>query len=156
MRTSVFKVNSNIQEICTKLNQALGSSDRFVFSIEQKHPDLATFNVQKRGLYAFYLMFMNKIKVHGKISTTTNNNISLIELSYTQYFLWKLVLISHVLIVLGLLIALNTGDSKGISLYIITAVVSALAIVLGHAVRLKFKKDSTEYETLLATILNSK
>jgi len=150
-----FKVKSNIQEIIKKLDSTLGSADGFVFNIDNGKNDSVTFNVRKRGLYAFYLMFVNKIIVNGKILKTDTENETNIEISFTQYFLWKLIIFTHMFLGLGFLIAIFFGISSSASLYILGGILLALGIVLWIAVQKKFEKDIQEYKTLISEILES-
>jgi len=150
-----FKVKSNIQEIIKKLNSTLGSADGFVFNIDNGKNDSVTFKVRKRGLYAFYLVFINKIIVNGKILKTDTENETNIEISFTQYFLWKLVIFTHMFLGLGFLIAIFSGISSSASFYIFGGILLALGIVLWIAVQKKFEKDIQEYKTLISEILES-
>ncbi len=148
-----FKVKSNIQEIIKKLDSTLGSADGFVFNIDNIKKDSVTFNVRKRGLYAFYLMFINKIIVNGKILKTDTENESNIEISFTQYFLWKLIIFTHMFLALGFLIAIFSGISNNASFLIFGGILLAVGIVLWIAVQKKFEKDIQEYKTIISEIL---
>ena len=150
-----FKVKSNIQEIIKKLDSTLGSADGFVFNIDNGKNDSVTFKVRKRGLYAFYLVFINKIIVNGKILKTDTENETNIVLSFTQYFLWKLIIFTHMFLGLGFLIAIFSGISSSASLYILGGILLAVGIVLWIAVQKKFEKDIQEYKTLISEILES-
>jgi len=150
-----FKVKSNIQEIIKKLDSTLGYADGFVFNIDNGKNDSVTFKVRKRGLYAFYLVFINKIIVNGKILKTDTENETNIEISFTQYFLWKLIIFTHMFLGLGFLIAIFSGISSSASLYILGGILLAVGIVLWIAVQKKFEKDIQEYKTLISEILES-
>lgn len=150
-----FKVKSNVQEIIKKLDAKFGSVDRFVFNINKDKNDLVTFKVRKRGLYAFYLMFHNKIIVNGKILKTNTENETNIEISFTQYFLWKLVIFTHLFLGLGILIVLISGVSNNPYILIPAVILLTVGIVLSIPVQKKFKKDIQEYKTLISKILES-
>jgi len=150
-----FKVKSNIQEITKKLDTTLGSADGFVFNMDNSKNDSVTFKVRKRSLYAYYLVFINKIIVNGKILKTDTENETNIEISFTQYFLWKLVIFSHMFLGLGFLIAIFSGISSSTSLYIFGGILLAVGIVLWIAVQQKFENDIQEYKTLISGILES-
>ena len=150
-----FKVKSNIQEIIKKLDATFGSADGFVFNIDKGKNDSVAFKVRKRGLYAFYLMFINKIIVNGKISKTDTENETNIEISFTQYFLWKLVIYTHVFLGFGFLIVLISGINSSAYMLIPAGIFLVVGIVLWFAVQKKFEKDIQEYKTLISEILAS-
>jgi len=153
MKNWNFKVKSNIQEIIKKLDSTLGSADGFVFNIDNGKNDSVTFEVHKQGLYAFYLMFVNKIIVNGKILKTDTENETNIEISFTQYFLWKLIIFTHMFLGLGFLIVIISGISSSAFMYIPGGILLAIGIVLSIAVHKKFEKDIQEYKTLISEIL---
>ena len=150
-----FKVKSNVQDIIKKLNDSLGSVDGFVFNIDRYKKDSVRFKVHKRGLYAFYLMFVNKIIVTGTILKTATENEAKIEISFTQYFLWKLIIVTHLFLGLGFLTAIILKLRSSDSMYIFGGILLALGIVLWLTVQNKFKKDVQEYKTLISGILES-
>ncbi len=150
-----LKIKSNVQEIINKLDSALGSVDGFVFNIDNGKNDSVTFKVRKQGLYAFYLMFVNKVIVNGKILKTDTENETNIEISFTQYFLWKLIIFTHMFLGLGFLIAIISKISSSAFMYILGGILLAVGIVLWITVQKKFKKDVQEYKTLISEILES-
>jgi hypothetical protein len=150
-----FKVKSNIQEIIKKLDATLGSADGFDFSRDKGENDSITFKVRKRGLYAFYLMFINKIIVNGKLLKAGSENETNIEISFSQYFLWKLVVYTHVFLGLGFLIILISGIISSAYMLIPAGIFLAVGIILWFAVQKKFAKDIQEYKTLISEILAS-
>ncbi len=150
-----FKVKNNIQEIIKKLDSTLGSADGFVFNIDNGKNESVTFKVRKRGLYAFYIMFVNKIIVNGKILKTDTENETNIEISFTQYFLWKFIIFTHIFLGLGFLIVLISGISSSAYMSIYAGIFLAVGIVLWIAVQKKFEKDIQEYKTLISEILES-
>ena len=153
MKAWNFKVKSNVQEITKKLDATFGSVDGFVFNIDNAKNESVTFKVRKRGLYAFQIMFVNKIIVHGKILKTDTKNETNIEISFTQYFLWKLIIFTHMFLGLGFLIAIITEISSSAYMYIPAGILLAVGIVLSIAVQKKFEKDIQEYKTLISEIL---
>ena len=150
-----FKVESNVQNVMKKLEVTLGSADGFVFNIAKGDKDSVKFKLHKRGLYAFYLYFFNKLIVNGRIFKTNIENEASIEISFKQYFLWKFLIVTHFVVALGFLIAviLNVGGSA--VMYLFAGIILAIGIVLGITVRRKFKKDVQEYKTLISGILLS-
>lgn len=155
MNTWNFKVNSNVQEIIKKLDATLGSADGFVFKIDHEKNDSVRFKVSKRGLYAFNLMFVNKIIVNGKILKTNTDQESNIEISFTQYFLWKLIIIAHIFLGLGLLAVIVLGLNDHPYMYIAGGILLIMGIVLLIAVKRKFERDIQQYKTLISGILGS-
>ncbi len=153
MKKWSFKVKNNVQEIINKLDATLGSIDGFVFNIDTSKNDSVTFKVRKRGLYAFYLVFINKIIVNGKILRTDTENETSIDISFTQYFLWKLVIFANMFVAFGFLIAIISGISRSTSMYIAGGILVAIGIVLWIAVQKKFEKDIQEYKILISEIL---
>ncbi len=150
-----FKVKSNVQEIIKKLDSTLGSADGFVFNIDDDKNDSVTFKVRKRGLYAFYLIFINKIIVNGKILKTETEDETTIEIAFTQYFLWKLIIFTNMFLGLGFLIGMISGISSSASMYILGGILLAVGIVLWITVQKKFEKDIQEYKALISEILES-
>lgn len=150
-----FKVKSNSQEIIKKLDASFGSVDGFILNIDKGLNDSVTFKVRKQGLYAFYLMFVNKIIVNGKILKTSTENEAKIEVSFTQYFLWKFVIFTHMIMGLGFLIILISGISSSAYMLIPAGIFLAVGIVLSIAVKKKFERDIQEYKTLISEILES-
>lgn len=148
-----FKVKSSIEEITRKLDTTLGTADRFELDINKGKDNSTTFRVQKRGLYAFYLMFLNKIIVKGAMLKSETEEETNIEISFTQYFLWKLVIYSHIVLCLGFVVALFSKVGSSAFMYVLGAILLAVGIILWITVQNKFKKDIQEYKTLISGIL---
>ncbi|QCX38983.1 DUF423 domain-containing protein [Aureibaculum algae] len=153
-----FQVKSDIQEVVKKLDASLGSVDRFAFAMDTSKSDSATFTLQKQGLYAFYLMSINKIIVIGKILKATENETH-IEISFKQYLLMKLVIFSSMLTGFAFLIAIilkiSSSDSSTF-MYILGALLLAIGIVVTWLnLQKKYKKDIQEYKTLITKIVAS-
>ena len=147
-----FKIKSNVQEIIKKLDSSL-NVEGFVFNIDNDKNDSVTFKVRKRGLYAFTMMFTNKIIVNGNILKTDIENETNLEISFTQYFLMKLIIFFYLVLGLVYLIAITSGISSSASMYILGGILLAVGIVLSIAVQKKFEKDIQEYKTLISEIL---
>ena len=148
-----FEVKSNVQEIIKKLDSSFGSVDGFVFNIDNDKNESVTFKVRKRGLYAFQIMFVNKIIVNGKILKTDTENETDIEISFSQYFLWKLIIFTNMFLGLGFLIVLFLGIGNSAYMLIPAGIFLVVGIVLSIAVQKKFEKDTQEYKTLISEIL---
>lgn len=153
MKNWTFKVKNNVQDIITKLDATFGSAHGFVFNINNDKNDSPTFKVRKRGLYAFYLMFVNKIIVTRKILKTDIKNETYIEISFTQYFLWKLLIGTHLFLAISFLIRIVLKANSNPYMYIIGVLFLVIAIILWITVQNKFKKDIQEYKTLISGIL---
>ncbi|MEO8934520.1 MAG: DUF423 domain-containing protein [Xanthomarina sp.] len=150
-----FKVKSNVQEVIKKLDATLGSFNGFVFNREIGKNDSVAFKVRKRGLYAFYLMFTNKVIVNGKILKTDIENETTIEISFAQYFLWKLVIFTCLFSGLCFLIAIISQANSSDFMYLIGGLLVGVGIVLWITVQKKFKNDVQEYKTLISGILEA-
>ena len=150
-----FRVKSNVQEIIKKLDATFGSVDGFVFNIDNAKNDSVKFKVRKRGLYAFQIMFVNKIIVNGNILKTDTENETDIEISFSQYFLWKLVIFTNMFLGFGFLIVLISGISSSAYMVIPAGIFLVVGIVLSIAVHKKFEKDIQEYKTIISKTLAS-
>ncbi len=150
-----FKVKSNVQEIIKKLDATLGSVDGFVFNINNDKNDSVIFNMRKRVHYLSQILHVNRITVNGKILKTDTKNETNVEISFTQHFLVTLIIFTHMLLGLGLLIAIISGIISSASIYISGGLLLAVGIVLWIAVQKKFEKDIQKYKTLISEILES-
>jgi hypothetical protein len=148
-----FKVKSNVQEIIKKLDSSL-NVEGFVFNIDNDKKDSVTFKVRKRGLYAFTMMFTNKIIVNGNILKTNIENETNIEISFTQYFLMKLIMFFYLVLGLGYLIAITSGIRSSTFMYMPLLILLVVGIAIWIAVKKKFKKDIQEYKALISDILS--
>lgn len=150
-----FKAKNNVQEISKKLDDSLGSVNGFVFNIEKADEDSVTFKVRKQGLYAFYLIFINKVIVNGKILKTNTKNEANIEISFSQYFLWKLLIFTHIFLGLGFLVTIVLKINSTGLMYLMGGIFLAAGIILWISIKKKFKNDIQEYKTLISGILES-
>lgn len=150
-----FKVKDNLQEIIKKLESTFGSTDGFVFNLDTDQNDSVRFEVQRRGLYLFQIMFINKIIVKGKILKTDTENETNIEISFTQNILTKLIIYTHTFLGLGFLITIILRNSNSASIYILGGILLVVGIVLLIAVQKKFEKNIQEYKILISQILES-
>lgn len=150
-----LKVKSNVQEISKKLNATLGTSKGFIFQTENSKNDAVSFKIHKRGLYVFNLMFLNKVIVNGKILKSKTKNETHLEISFTQYILWKLAIFTSLFIGFVYLIATISGISKNSLLILPAIIVLAAGALLLFAVQKKFEKDTEAYKTLISKILES-
>lgn len=147
-----FNIKGNVHEISMRLESRLASADGFVFNLNSEH-NSASFKLHKRGLYAFYLIFLNKIIVNGKILETATENETNLEISFKQYFLWKLIVGIHSLLGLALLLAIILKAGNSLFMYLLVGIVLSMGIILWVTVQNKFKKEVQEYKILITEIL---
>lgn len=150
-----FNVKSTPKEIGKRLESALGSVDGFVFNLDRDTNRSMTFKVRKRILYAWYMVFQNWTIVNGKLVETDTDNKTNVEISFTQHFLITLLIFTHLVLGLGLLIAIVTGTGSSAPLFILGGVLIAIGILLWISIRKKFEKDIQKYKTLISEILES-
>ncbi len=153
MKAWNFKLKSNPNEISQNLESALKSVDGLVFNMTRDKKNSITFQMRKRIQYAWYLIYINSINVNGKLSKTDTENETKVEILFSQHFLWKLVIYTHVFMGLGFLIAIFSGSSSSSSMYILGGILIGLGIVLWIAVQKKFEKDTQKYKALISEIL---
>lgn len=155
MKTWKFKVKSNPNDTSEKLKSALKSVDGFVFNINRDNNNSVTFKVRKRILYAWYMVFQNWTIVNGKLLKVDTEDKTDVEISFDQHFLIKLIVSIHLLLGLGLLVAIISGINSSAYMYIIGGILLALGIILWIGVQKKFEKDTQKYKTLISQILAS-
>ncbi len=155
MKTWKFKVKSNPNETSEKLKSALKSVDGFVFNVNRDNNNSVTFKVRKRILYAWYMVFQNWTIVNGKLLKVDTEDKTDVEISFDQHFLIKLIVSIHLLLGLGLLVAIISGINSSAYMYIIGGILLALGIILWIGVQKKFEKDTQKYKTLISQILAS-
>lgn len=155
MKAWNFKVKSNPKEISEKLKSALGSVDGLVFNIDHDKNNSVTFKVRKRILYAWYMIYHNWTIVHGKLLKTDTENNTNVEVSFTQHFLIKLIIYTHMFLGLCLLIAIFSGISRSAFMFILGALLLVVGIVSWIAIEKKFEKDIQKYKLLIAEVLES-
>lgn len=146
-------VKSNPNEISKKLRSALDSVNGFDFKMDHDKNDAVTFKVRKRILYAWYLLFLNSIVVNGKLSKTATKNETDVEISFSQHFLWKLVIFTDMSLGLGFLIVLISGKNSSPSMYLIGTIILAIGVLLWIRVQHKYERNIQEYKTLISEIL---
>lgn len=150
MKTWNFKVKSNPQEIVKKLDSAFGSVDGMVFNMEHDKNDSVVFKVRKRIQDAFAVIHDNQTIVYGKILKKDIENVTDVEISFTQHFL-RIVYVS-IYLFFGLL-AIFLGISGSAAIFIIAGLLIATGIAIWVDVKKRFKKDIQKYKTLISEIL---
>ncbi|MFD0799704.1 DUF423 domain-containing protein [Maribacter chungangensis] len=156
MKTWNLKAKSNPEEISHILESALKPVDGLVFRINNDDGKVIKFKIRKRIRYAWYLMYSNNVIVNGKLSKTEIENETNIEILFSQHLLWKLVLITHVFLVLGLLIAITLGKISSTSTYLFGAIILVIGIFLWIMAQRKYNRNIQEYQILISNILKTK
>lgn len=156
MKTWNLKAKSNPEEISHILESALKPVDGLVFRINNDDGKVIKFKIRKRIRYAWYLMYSNNVIVNGKLSKTEIENETNIEILFSQHLLWKLVIITHVFLVLGLLIAITLGKISSTSTYLFGVVILVIGIFLWIMAQKKYKRNIQEYQILISNILKAK
>lgn len=151
-----FKVKATVQEIIHKLDTKLGSVNGLMFEMNLDNKDFVTFKLRKRILYAWYLIFLNSIVVHGKILKIDTENETEVEITFKQHFLWKLVVFTHLLLGLGILFAIKSGENSTIYMYLFSAITILIGVLLWFRLRRKYKRNIREYKALISEVLEFK
>ena len=146
-------VKNNPQDISQNLESALKSVDGLAFNIKHDKKKSIKFKMRKRIQYVWYLIYINSIIVNGKLSKTDIENETNVEILFSQHFLWKLVILTHILLGLGFLIAIISGKNSSAITYSFGAGILALGIVLWIMVQKKYERNVQEYKTLISKIL---
>ena len=155
MKSWNFKAKSNPKEISEELESALGSLKGFVFKINHDENNSVTFKARKRILYAWYMIFHNWTVVNGKLLKVDSENSTNVEIYFTQHFLIKLIIFTHIFLGLGFMISIISGINSSTSMYIIGVILLALGIILWIAIQKKFSKDIQKYKVLISEIIES-
>ena len=149
MKKWKLKVKNSPQEISNKLE----SIDGLVFNAQSDRKNLIKFEMRKRILYAWYLIYDNSIIVNGKLSKTDTENETDIEILFNQHFIWKSVIFLHFFLGLGFLIAIIIKSSNVYS-YLLGALILALGVLLWVIVKKKYERNIQEYKTLISKTLS--
>jgi hypothetical protein len=153
MKAWSFKLNNSPKEISDKLETELRSIGGFVFNINRNENSSVTFKMRKRILYVWYWAFQNWTIVNGELLKNNTENTTDVEITFNQHWLIRLIIFTHVILVLGLLIAIISGINIDPSVYILEAILIGLGIALWIAIRRKFQKDIQKYKSLITEIL---
>ncbi|SHF51882.1 hypothetical protein SAMN05444483_101430 [Salegentibacter echinorum] len=148
-----FKVKSNPEVISENLESSLGSINGFVFQMKNDSSNFISFKIRKRLLYAWYILYHNNVIANGKLSKTGSNNETNIDISFSQHFLLKLVVFTHLFLGLGFVIAIILGNSRNTSMFLLAALTLAIGIFLWFRLQKKYKRNVQEYKTLISKTL---
>ena len=149
-------IKNNTKNISEKLESALRTVDGFVLNIKKVKNDSLAFRLRKPGLYAFQVIFQNRIIVNGKIIKTNTKNETDLEISFTQDFLTKLILFIFILSGLGLsLIAIISKTNNNSYMLIVGGILLIIGIALWVDINRRFEKNIQKYKALISGILEA-
>ena len=152
MKAWKFKLAISPTEISEKLDSKLKSIGGFVFSMNHQKNKSMTFELRKRFLYVWYMAFQNWTVVKGELSKNDSENETNVKITFNQHFFIKIIIFTHLILVLGLIIAIISGISVNATMYIVGGALLALGIALWIAVQRKFEKDIHKYKLLISDI----
>jgi hypothetical protein len=148
MKKWKLKVKNSPQEIIDRLE----SIDGLVFNAHPDRKNSIKFQIRKRILYVWYLIYDNSIIVNGKLSKTDTENETDMEILFNQHLLWKSVIFLHIFLGLGFLLAIIIKSSN-VYWYLFGALILALGVLLWVKVQKKFERNIQEYKTLISQSL---
>ncbi|WP_242132287.1 DUF423 domain-containing protein [Aestuariivivens marinum] len=148
-----FKAKNNPKEISKKIESALELIKGLVFKMNYDKNNSITFRVRKRILYPWYLFFLNSIVVNGKLLKTKRENETLVEVSFNQHFLWKLVIFTDIFVGFGILIILILQEDFNVFMSIFGTLFFAVGVLLWISIQKKRERNIQEYKTLFSEIL---
>ncbi len=125
-----------------------------VLNIKKVKNGSLAFKLRKRGLYAFQVIFQNRIIVNGKVIKTNTKNETDLEISFTQDFLTKLIIFIFLLSGLGLcLIAIILDINSNSYVLIAGGILLMIGIALWFDINRRFEKNIQKYKKLISEIL---
>lgn len=154
MKTWDFKMDSTPSVISENLDSSLGSVNGFVFNIHNDKKDSISFKIRKRLQYAWYIIYHNNVIVNGRLAGTETKNVTKVEITFKQHFLWKLVIFTHLFLGLFFIIALVLNNNTNIAIYTFAAVLIAIGIFLWLKLQKKYDRNVQEYKNLISEILD--
>ena len=152
MKAWRFKLKRSPIEIGEKLESELKSIGGFVFNMNHENKKSVTFNIRKRILYAWYMAFQNWTVVKGELMNNDTENETNVKITFNQHFFIRLIIFTHVILVIGFLIAIISGENVNTSMYILVGTLLILGIVLWLAIQRKFENDIQKYKSLMTEI----
>lgn len=144
-------MQSSPQAIITKIESALTAAGGFVVDV---NAESASFNIRKPVRYPDQILHRNRMIVNGKIRHQSTENVSDVEISFSQDFYMKMTVFSMVVFA-GILIALISKASSGAIMYLLGALVLIVGVVMWMALQKKLEKDALRYKELVGEILGS-
>lgn len=152
MKAWNFKLKITPKETIEKLESELRSIGGFIFNMNPGKNNSMTFKVRKRVLYAWYMVFQNWTVVNGELLKNDTEKETNVEITFNQHFFIRLIIFTHIILVLGFLIAIISGINVNATMYILGGTLLALGIVLWIAIQRKFEKDIQKYKSLITDI----
>ncbi len=152
MKAWRFKLTRSPIEISEKLESELKTIGGFVFNMNHENNKSVTFKMRKRILYAWYMAFQNWTVVKGELLNNDKENETNVKITFNQHFFIRLIIYTHIILVLGFLIAIISGINVNTSMYILAGTLVILGIVLWLAIQRKFEKDIQKYKSLMTEI----
>ena len=147
-----FKVNQSPAEINENLEKTLGTLSGYEFNLKKNNGNLQSFKIRKRLLYAWYIIYHNNVIVNGKLAPSKLKDETIVEISFSQHFLWKFVIFTYLLIGLMFIIAISFGG-KSVFSYLIAATTLGIGIFLWFRLQKKYTRNVEEYKSLLSHTL---
>lgn len=147
-----FKVKRNPNAISKNLEASLGSVNGFVLHIKNDGSNLISFKIRKRLLYAWYIIYHNNVIVNGRLSKADTKSETNVHISFSQHFLWKFVIFTHLFLGLGFIIAIISGNNN-IPMYLLAAMTLAIGIFLWFRLQKKYERNVQEYKALISKTL---
>jgi hypothetical protein len=149
-----FQVKNSPKEISKKLESSLGNANKFVLSFNFDKINLVKFKLRKRLLLPFEINTQNNIIVNGKISKKHPGNQTIVEVSFTQHPLAKLLMYGHIVLGLGFLAVVILELYSSSYLYLITGILLSIGILLGIHLKKNYDRNVIEYKILISEILD--
>ncbi len=75
-----------------------------------------------------------------------------VKITFNQHLFIRLMIFTHIILVIGFLIALTSGINVNTSIYILIGTLLILGIVLWLAIQRKFEKDVQKYKSFMTEI----
>ncbi|TKG95165.1 DUF423 domain-containing protein [Puteibacter caeruleilacunae] len=152
-----LKVKSSVEEVAEKLDASFGSVKGFVFNMKKDRNGLVTFKLRKRGMYAFQILYLNRIVANGKIAKADAANESNVEILFSQDILVYIMISVYFIGGLGLLVsALFFGISNNINALLVGVILLTIGISLWFDIKRRFEKNIQKYKKLFAEVLDVK
>ena len=152
MKAWRFKLKSSPKEISEKLESELKAIGGFVFNMNFEKNESVTFKMRKRILYAWYMAFQNWTVVKGELLKDDSEGKTSVEIIFNQHFFIKLIIFTHIILLLGFLVAIISGINLNAPMYILGGLLLVLGIILWIAIQRKFHKDIQKFKLLISDI----
>lgn len=150
-----FKINNSPKTISGKIATTFESVKGLVFNINYDNNNSITFKMRKRILYPWYLFFLNSVVVNGKLSKAETENETHVEISFNQHFLWVSVIFTDIILGLTFLIAVISKGNSSAFMYLLSALILAVGIILWIRVQKKYESNIQEYKGLISKTLEA-